>query len=945
MGEEQHVGKAWHNIKAVVLENELSTNFKTGLDEHQAAERLEADGSNELAKKEGLTLWDRIIAQLSDFLILILIGAAVVSGILGETVDAVVIIGIVIINAVMGIVQESKAEKAMEALQEMSAPEVNVIRDGETKKLPSKDLVKGDIVLLSTGDFVPADIRLIESANLKIDESSLTGESVPADKKAGDILDPDTPLGDRDNSAFMGSIVNYGRAKGLVVNTGMDTELGKIAGMIESYEDKKTPLQEKLEGLGRGLGIATLIICAIVFIMGVLRGQDLLEVFMTAVSLAVAAIPEGLPAVVTIVLALGMQRMVKRHVIIRKLLAVETLGTTTVICSDKTGTLTQNEMTVVKTYVGGKNIEISGIGYQPKGEFKLNDQTITKDDLKELDLLLKIGALCNDSKLVENKGENVGEENKKQNKVEKVEDKVEDKEENKNEDKYGIIGDPTEGALVVAAEKVGYGKASLDEKYERLAELPFDSERKRMTTIHNYKNDETDYTVFVKGAPDIILNLSTRILEDGEIKPLTEEKRQEIMEANSGLAGDALRVLAGAYRPLDTVPETPGVEELEKELVFVGLYGMIDPPRMEVQEAVRLCHHAGIKTKLITGDYADTALAIAKKLEVTGPKGTALTGAELEKMSDQELAEIVEEVDVYARVSPEHKVRIVEALKSKGHIAAMTGDGVNDALALKRADIGVAMGITGTDVAKETAEIVLTDDNFASIVSAVEEGRIIYSNIRKFVYFLLSCNMGEIFVIFFAMLIGWPIPLVPVQILWVNLVTDAFPALALGMEEGEPHIMDLSPRKPDEPILNRIMQLGILSQGVFIAMATLLSFYMGSTEFGKLTIGDPNINIELGRTMAFSTLIVAELLRAFTSRSERFSLLAIGLFRNKYMVGATVFSFVMLLIVLYVPFLNIIFEVTKLGLQPWGYIIGFGLLPLIAAEISKAYLRIKHPIN
>ena len=924
MAEEQHVGKAWHNVKAVVLEDEFSTNFKNGLEERQAAERLEEDGPNELVKKEGLTLWDRIIAQLSDFLILILIGAAVVSGILGETVDAVVIIGIVIINAVMGIVQESKAEKAMEALQEMSAPEVNVIRDGETKELPSKDLVKGDIALLSAGDFIPADIRLIESANLKIDESSLTGESVPADKKAGDILDPDTPLGDRDNSAFMGSIVNYGRAKGLVVNTGMDTELGKIAGMIESYEDKKTPLQEKLEGLGRGLGIATLIICAIVFIMGVLRGKDLLEVFMTAVSLAVAAIPEGLPAVVTIVLALGMQRMVKRHVIIRKLLAVETLGTTTVICSDKTGTLTQNEMTVVRIYVGGKNIEISGIGYQPKGEFKLNDQPITKDDLKELDLLLKIGLLCNDSKLVENKDE----DNKEQNKA--------DKAENKNEDKYGIIGDPTEGALVVAAGKAGYGKASLEEEYERLAELPFDSERKRMTTIHNYKNYETDYTAFIKGAPDIILNLSTKILEDGEIKPLTEEKKQEIMEVNSGLAGDALRVLAGAYRPLDTVPETPSVEELEKELVFVGLYGMIDPPRMEVKEAVRLCHHAGIKTKLITGDYADTALAIAKKLEVTGPEGTALTGAELEKMSDQELAEIVEEVDVYARVSPEHKVRIVEALKSKGHTAAMTGDGVNDALALKKADIGVAMGITGTDVAKETAEMVLTDDNFASIVSAVEEGRIIYSNIRKFVYFLLSCNMGEIFVIFFAMLIGWPIPLVPVQILWVNLVTDAFPALALGMEEGEPHIMDLPPRKPDEPILNRRMQLGILSQGIFISLATLLSFYIGWTQFG---------GVEVGRTMAFSTLIVAEVLRAFTSRSEHYSLFRIGLFSNKYMVGATVFSFILLLIALYVPFLNIIFEVTKLGLQPWGYIIGFGLLPLIAAEVSKAYLRIKHPIN
>lgn len=904
--------KTWHSMKAEVIEKEFPTDFKNGLNEQEAVERLEADGPNELAKKEGLTLWDRVITQLSDFLILILIGAAVISGILGETVDAFVIIGIVIINAVMGIVQESKAEKAMEALQEMSAPEVNVIRDGDTKEMPSRKLVKGDIVLLSAGDFVPADLRLIESSNLKIDESSLTGESVPADKKAGEVLDSDTPLGDRSNSAFMGSIVNYGRAKGLVVNTGMDTELGKIAGMIESYEDKKTPLQDKLEGLGKGLGIATLVICAVVFVLGILRGQNTLEVFLTAVSLAVAAIPEGLPAVVTIVLALGMQRMVKRHAIIRKLLAVETLGTTTVICSDKTGTLTQNEMTVVKAYAGGRDIEVSGTGYEPTGNFKIGEKALNREELVdniELDFLLKIGGLCNDAKLVKNKGET---------------------------GQWDIIGDPTEGALVVAAAKAGYPKTELEDKYERLAEIPFDSERKRMTTIHDFKSDEADYTAFVKGAPDLILNLSEKILESGEVKPLTDEKKEEILKVNSDLAGKALRVLAGAYKPLDIVPGNPDSEEIETDLVFVGLFGMIDPPRMEVNEAVKLCHHAGIKTKLITGDYADTALAVARRLEVTEPEGTALTGAELEKMSDQELTEKVEEVDVYARVSPEHKVRIVEALKSKGHIAAMTGDGVNDALALKRADIGVAMGITGTDVAKETAEMVLTDDNFASIVSAVEEGRIIYSNIRKFVYFLLSCNMGEIFTIFFAMLIGWPIPLVPVQILWVNLVTDAFPALALGMEEGEPHIMDLPPRKPDEPILNRVMQLGIFSQGIFISLATLFSFYIGWTQLG---------GIEVGRTMAFSTLIVAELLRAFTSRSERYSLLTIGIFKNKYMVGAAAFSFVLLLTALYLPFLNIIFEVTMIGMQSWAYIIGFGLLPLMAAELSKVYIRKSYPLN
>ncbi|MFP4015390.1 MAG: cation-translocating P-type ATPase [Halanaerobiales bacterium] len=915
---------SWHGVSSELIKNEFSADFENGLSSKEASERLEADGPNELAKKEGLTLWDRIVAQVSNFLIIILIGAAVISGILGETVDAIVIIGIVIINAVMGIVQESKAEKAMEALQEMSAPEVNVIRDGETKALPSRELVKGDIVQLAAGDFVPADLRLIESSNLKIDESSLTGESVPADKKAGEVLDPDTPLGDRSNSAFMGSIVNYGRGKGLVVDTGMDTELGKIAGMIESYEDKQTPLQQKLEGLAKGLGIATLVICAVVFILGLLRGQELLEVFMTAVSLAVAAIPEGLPAVVTIVLALGMQRMVKRHVIIRKLLAVETLGTTTVICSDKTGTLTENEMTVVRVYTGGKDIEVTGSGYDPVGEFNIKGNPLEKDELKsnkELDLLLKIGGLCNDSSLIED------------------EDEAGD---------WNIIGDPTEGALVVATAKAGYDKKKLEEEHKRLAELPFDSERKMMTTIHDYKNGETDYTAMVKGAPDIVLGLSTKILENGEIKSLTEEKKKEILEVNSDLASDALRVLAGAYRPLGDIPEEPDSDELERDLVFVGLYGMIDPPRMEVQEAVQLCHKAGIKTKLITGDYADTALAVAKQLEVTGPEGTALTGVELEKMSDEELADKVEEVDVYARVSPEHKVRIVEALKSKGHIAAMTGDGVNDALALKRADIGVAMGITGTDVAKETAEMVLTDDNFASIVSAVEEGRIIYSNIRKFVYFLLSCNVGEIFVIFFAMLIGWPIPLVPVQILWVNLVTDAFPALALGMEEGEPHIMDYPPRDPDEPILNRVMKYGILSQGVFISLASLLSFYIGYTVFGGVQLLGAEVDpaaLGIARTMAFATLITAELLRAFTSRSERYSLLTIGLFKNKYMVGATALSFGLLLIALYVPFLHDIFQVTTIKLQHWTYILGFGFLPLLAAELSKMFIRKRNPIK
>lgn len=925
--EETNGNLIWHNIPVEKLKKMYDTDLTEGLSSEEAERRLQDEGANELDKEGGTTIWDRIIAQINDFLIIILIAAAVVSGFLGETVDALVIIGIVIVNAVMGIIQESKAEKALESLQEMSAPEVTVIRKGQYQEIPSREIVKGDIVVLQTGDFVPADVRILEASNLRIDEASLTGESVPVDKEAEDTLPEDIPLGDRKNSAFMGTVVNYGRGRGLVVGTGMDTEIGKIAGKIKSYEDQKTPLQEKLDRLGKNLGIVVLIVCAVVFGVGLIRGQNVLEVFLTAVSLAVAAIPEGLPAVVTIVLALGMQRMVKRHVIIRKLLAVETLGTTTVICSDKTGTLTQNEMTVVKGYAGGNEIDVSGSGYKPSGEFKSRGEKLENGDLPELDLLLKIGTLCNDARLLER--------------------------EDNGETSWEISGDPTEGALVVAASKAGYSRDKLEKNNPRVGEIPFDSQRKRMTTIHKnnkvqkeskYDSNDTDsknrvseingadagFTAFVKGAPDVILDLATHFRENGEVKSLTAAKKKEIMEINSQMAGKALRVLAGAYKPLQSVPEEPTAQEVEKDLIFVGLYGMIDPPRQEVHEAVKLCRKAGISPKLITGDYADTALAVAKELEITEPDGKALTGVELEKMSDEELVDKVEEIDVYARVSPDHKVRIVEALKEKGNITAMTGDGVNDALALKQADIGVAMGITGTDVAKQTAEMVLTDDNFASIVSAVEEGRVIYSNIRKFVYFLLSCNIGEVLVIFLSLLFGWPIPLVPVQILWVNLVTDAFPAMALGMEKGEPHIMDLPPRDPGEPILNKQMQLGIMIQGIVITISTLVAFYIGWNQVG----------IEMGRTMAFATLITAELLRAYSSRSERNSLFTIGVFSNKFMLGATALSFALLLIVLYTPSLMGIFEVTYISLARWQVILGLGMLPLAAAEITKLIIRL-----
>jgi len=891
----------WYLLENEKVSSKLSTDLEKGLSSELAKERLKSHGYNELISKEGPTIWQMLLSQFQDFLVLILIGASLVSALIGEVTDSVVIILIVVLNATLGVVQEFKANKALEALKKMAAQEAKVIRDGKIIEIPARELVPGDLVILEAGNYVPADLRLVESVNLKIEEASLTGESVPVEKNAEIVFNNDVPLGDRSNSAFMSTVVTYGRGKGIVVETGMNTEIGLIAEMLESYEEESTPLQKKLAELGKILGIASLAICGIVFILGLIRGVPILEMFMTAVSLAVAAIPEGLPAIVTIVLALGMQRMVKRHSIIKKLHAVETLGSTTVICSDKTGTLTQNEMTAQKVFVNGNVYSISGEGYKTQGEFTLNGKTIDPLADPDLKMLLTIGALCNDAKLEESGSDG---------------DKT-----------CRIIGDPTEGCLVVGAAKACMCLEELNKSRPRLQEIPFDSDRKRMTTFHPY---EDGYIACIKGAPDVMLNLSNRILKNGEILDLTEADREQILEINHEMASQALRVLAFAFKLENELPKDPKPEEVEKDMIFVGLVGMIDPARPEAKEAIEICKQAGIRPVMITGDYKDTAEAIARDLGMLDETSKVLTGTDLDAMSDEELVAVADQVSVYARVSPVHKLRIVEAIKQNNHIVAMTGDGVNDAPALKKADIGVAMGITGTDVAKETADMILTDDNFASIVAAVEEGRVIYANIRKFVFFLLSCNIAEILIIFVAMLVGLPIPLKPIQLLWLNLLTDAFPALALGMEAKEPDIMEKPPRNPNEPIMDHRMKVQIAIQSIFMTMAVL-----GVFTFALNT----SSNLQVAQTYAFATLIFSELLRAYTSRSETLSVFKIGVFSNKYMVGGTFISFLLLLLVIYVPALREIFDTVKLSIYDWDIIVLFGMIPFIAAEVSKIFLR------
>ena len=925
-----------HDRQIEDIIGELETHIDKGLGSREANDRLRANGFNELTEKPRPGFFKLLLDQFNNFLIIILIIAAVITLFLGEYVDAIAIAAIVALNAVVGVVQESKAEKAIAALKKMAAPNVQVIRDGEQQTIPARELVVGDIVVLEAGNYVPADMRLVESVNLKVEEASLTGESVPVEKDAAVVLDKDIPLGDRKNTVFMSTLITYGRGKGLVTGTGMHTQIGLIAEMLQSYEAEDTPLQQKLEHLGKILGTICLVICGIVFIYGLFRDThlssvfeigflnylsaektDIVNLFMVAVSLAIAAVPEGLPAIVTICLALGMQQMIKRNALIRKLPAVETLGCTTVVCSDKTGTLTQNKMTVMQGWAGDKRFRVTGEGYDPNGAFSMGDQPLEAASDPDVAVLLQGGLLCNDSNL-------------------------EQKEDDSGAKHWRIIGDPTEGAMTVVAAKAGFWRKEMEKALPRVAEIPFDSDRKRMTTIHRDK--QTDHrrfapegfayspvTAFVKGAPDIVLELCGSYLRGGKPVALTEDKRREILEQNRSMAAGALRVLGVACRPLEDVPENCNCDEIEKDLTFIGLLGMIDPPRPEVIEAVKLAAGAGLKSVMVTGDYRDTAEAIAGEIGLLTPGGLVLTGAELDQMGDEELAAQADRVDVCCRVSPAHKTKIVDALKARGHIVAMTGDGVNDAPALKRANIGVAMGITGTDVSKESADMVLTDDNFASIVSAIEQGRIIYANIRKFVYFLLACNVGEILIVFGAMLMGFPIPLKPIQLLYLNLVSDGAPALALGMEKGEPDIMKDPPRPPKEPVINRDMAIGISVVAVVDAVAILTIFYLAMNRFP----GD----LDHTRTIAFVTLCTSELLRAFTARSEHHSVFSIGVFSNPWMVWATAASFLLVLLTVYVPFLRPFFDTVPLGWDEWFFMAPFFFASPVAMELVKVYLR------
>ena len=963
MAQEEIKEQEWHALNAEEVLNHLEVRDE-GLSSAEVEKRLEQYGPNQLREAPRPGFLALLWAQLNNFVVILLIVASVISALLGDYVEAAAIMAIVVLNSVLGIVQEQRAEQALAALKKLAAPDAQVLRDGARRSVPSYNLVPGDIVFLEAGNFIPADLRLLEAINLRVEEASLTGESLPVQKNAATVLEKNVPLGDRKNTAFMGTLVNYGRGRGVVTSTGMHTQLGLIATMLQGVETEETPLQRRLDQLGRSLSIGSLILVAVVFIVALINqtniselftsplgyfgefAEQITEVFIIAISLAIAAVPEGLPAVVTISLALGMREMIQRHALIRKLSSVETLGSATVICSDKTGTLTQNEMTVTRLWADNQFVHVTGTGYAPNGEFQIDG---AKVDVKKYPAILStlwLGLINNDS-TIETTGEN------------------------ESQPTYRIIGDPTEGSLLVAAAKAGAIHIDIDEAYPRENEVPFDSERKRMITIHDVTDPKAEDlspfhdekhkgwdVIAVKGAPDIVLDLCTQYQGmDDKPQPMTQEARECILAANDAMTKDALRVLGLAYRLDKDVPNDPEkikADELEKDLVFVGLTGMIDPPRTEVKPALEHARHAGIRTVMITGDFPNTAKAIAEAIGLLRPGKKVLTGAALDDMDDEELKKIIEDTDVFARVSPEHKMRIVDALQANDEIVAMTGDGVNDAPAIKRADIGVAMGITGTDVAKETADMVLTDDNYASIVAAVEQGRIIYSNIRKFVFFLLSSNVAEIMIIFLATLAGLPAPLTAIQLLWLNLITDGAPALALAMEKGDPDIMDQKPRAKAEPIVNRSMGIGIVIQTIVQTGAVLGAFVMGliwHLEAGAIIPSGMNalsfviahdwrgIDVQTAETMAFVTLSLAELFRAYTVRSERASLFQIGVFSNKYMQYAVGLSITLLLIVCAVPFLQPIFNTHFLSLREWSVVLGLALMPAVAEEITKFFLR------
>ncbi len=874
------------------------TDPKRGLTSSEASSRLEKYGPNMIESSNKKSIWKKIFEQIADPMVLLLIAAAIVSAFTGDAIECAIIIAIVVINAIMSIIQEGKAEDSVAALQKMSSPEATVIRDGQRGHVKAEDLVPGDIVVLETGDIIPADMRLIETSNLKIDESSLTGESVAVEKDASFTTNEDVGIGDRENYAHSSSIVTYGHGIGLITGTGSNTEIGKIATSLDEVEDKDTPLQNQLKKLSKVLAILVIVVCIAVFAVGYLRGgADLLENFMIAVSLAVAAIPEGLTAVVTIVLSIGMNRMAERKAIVKNLLSVETLGSTTVICSDKTGTLTQNEMTITKIYTNDKEYEVEGSGYKPEGDIRDENKKVVESD-DQIKLLMTIASLCNDANLIRD-----GEE-------------------------YKITGDPTEGAMLTFAEKWNINQEDLNEKHPRIQEIPFDSTRKMMTTFHEL---DGKYYAMTKGAPDIIMKNSSNILIDGNLIEFSDEKRKELADENNNLASQALRVMAYAFKPLESLDTDLTTENIEHDMVFVGLTGMIDPPRPEARAAVAECHASGIDVIMITGDYFETALAIAKDLGIADSRDQAMQGSELNDKTHEEIMEIVKTKRIFARVSPENKVQLVKALEANDNVVAMTGDGVNDAPAIKNADIGISMGITGTDVAKDASDMILVDDNFATIVNAVEEGRVIFANIKKFVSFLLSCNIAEVLIVFISILLGLPSPLTPIQLLWLNLVTDAFPALALGVEPAEPGLMEEPPRDPRESIISGEVKTNLIMQSIYITIAVLAAYIVGL----KWIFPD---SIEGAHTMVFATLITSELLRAFSVRSTKYTLKELGFATNPNLIKAVLLSFSLLLVVMYVPVLTELFEIVSFTWE-WIPVLILSLIPLVLGEIGKIVRR------
>ncbi len=860
---------------------------KDGLTKHEAAQRLEQYGPNELKAGAQTTALDILIEQFKNIFVIILLLAAAISAVLGHGVEAAAIAVIVIFSVILGFVQEYRAERAIEALREMAAPTATVLRDGDEVEVPARELVPGDVILIKAGDRVPADSRLIESVNLQIEEAALTGESLPVEKHTDAIPGEDIAVGDRKNMIYSGTSAAYGRGKAVVAATGMSTEFGKITGMLQSVETGQTPLQENLDRVGKTLAKAAFVVVLVIVILGVLRGQPPLEMFIFGIALAVAVVPEALPAVVTISLAIGIQRMAKRNALVRKLPTVETLGSTSVICSDKTGTLTKDEMTVRKVWLAGHWFDVEGSGYDPVGSFRNSESSgKLKDSLADL---LRGAALVSDARLVQIDG------------------------------RWDIKGDPTEGALVVAAAKAGLNKADLDRAYPRLQEIPFTSETKRMTTLHDMPEGKLAYS---KGAPEVILGACTSMMTENGERHLDDATRQQVIEAASNMAAQALRVLAVASH------RTESIKEAETEMTLMGLVGMIDPPRPEAKSAIAVCESAGIRPVMITGDHPVTAQAVARELGLL-KHGRVVTGAELEDMPETDLDREVENIDVYARVSPAHKLRVVTALQNRGHVVAMTGDGVNDAPALKKADIGIAMGITGTDVSKEASDMTLVDDNFSSIVAAVEEGRGIFGNIKKYLMFLLSSNIGEIGLMAGTALLGMPLPLSAVQILFVNLATDGLPALALSVDPPEDDLMQRKPRNPRTGIFTRPVVTLMMVGGIWSTLVNL-GLFAWALQSGR--------SLSEAMTMAFVSLILIQFFKAYNYRSDHLSIFS-GIFSNKWLNLAIIFDFLLMLAVIYVPFLQGPFETYALPLEDWLIIFGaaFTVSPVI--ELAKWMLR------